>query len=37
MFGRLKNWRCIATQYARCAHTLLSAISLAATVVYWTP
>ena len=29
MFGRLKNWRRIATRYDRCAKTLLSAVALA--------
>ncbi|GEL01801.1 DDE transposase [Swaminathania salitolerans] len=37
MFGRLKDWRRIATRYDRCAHTFFSAICLAATVIYWTP
>ena len=32
MFGRLKDWRRIATRYDRCAHTF-SAICIAATVV----
>ena len=35
MFGRLKDWRRIATRYDRCAHTFLSAIVIAATVVFW--
>ena len=35
MFGRLKDWRRIATRYDRCAHTYLSAICLAATVLFW--
>jgi transposase len=26
MFGRLKDWRRIATRYDRCAHTFFSAI-----------
>jgi transposase len=34
--GRLKDWRRIHTRYDRCAHTFMSAISLAATVViFW--
>ena len=37
MFGRLKDWRRIATRYDRCAHTFMSAISLAATVLFWLP
>ena len=35
MFGRLKDWRRIATRYDRCAHTFFSAICIAATVIYW--
>jgi transposase len=35
MFGRLKDWRRIATRYDRCAHTFFSAIALAATVLFW--
>ncbi len=35
MFGRLKDWRRIAMRYDRCAHTFLSAITIAATVTYW--
>ena len=35
MFGRLKDWRRIATHYDRCAHTFMSAICLAATVLFW--
>jgi transposase len=34
MFGRLKDWRRIAMRYDRCAHTFLSAITLAATVIF---
>ena len=37
MFGRLKDWRRIATRYDRCAHTFMSAIALAATVLFWLP
>ena len=33
MFGRLKDWRRIATRYDRCAHTFFSAICIAATVL----
>ena len=33
MFGRLKDWRRIATRYDRCAHTFMSAICIAATVI----
>jgi transposase len=35
MFGRLKDWRCIATRYDRCAHAFMSAICIAATVIFW--
>jgi putative transposase len=35
MFGRLKDWRRIAVRYDRCAHTYFSAITLAATVIFW--
>ncbi|WP_244546507.1 IS5 family transposase [Bosea sp. OK403] len=35
MFGRLKDWRRIHTRYDRCAHAFMSAICIAATVVFW--
>ena len=35
LFGRLKDWRRIATRYDRCAHTFMSAICIAATVIFW--
>ena len=35
MFGRLKDWRRIATRYDRSAHTFFSAICIAATVTFW--
>ena len=35
MFGRIKDWRRIATRYDRCAHTFFSAICIAATVIFW--
>ena len=35
MFGRLKDWRRVATRYDRCAKTFLSAVALAATVMFW--
>jgi len=28
-------WRRIATRYGRCATTFLSAVALAATVIFW--
>ena len=34
-FGRLKDWRRVATRYDRCAKTFLSAVALAATVIFW--
>ncbi len=33
MFGRLKDWRRVATRYDRCPKVFLSAIPLAATVI----
>jgi len=35
MFGRLKDWRRIATRYDRCTKVFLSAVALAATVLFW--
>ena len=35
LFGRLKDYRRIATRYDRCAHTFFSAICIAATVSFW--
>ncbi len=35
MFGRLKDWRRVATRYDRCPKIFLSAIALAATVLFW--
>lgn len=37
MFGRLKDWRRIHTRYDRCAHTFMSAIALAAIMLFWMP
>jgi len=34
MFGRLKDWRRVATRYDRCPKVFLSAIALAAIVIY---
>jgi len=34
MFGRLKDWRRIHTRYDRCAHTFMSAIRIAAAVIF---
>ena len=35
MFAKLKDWRRIATRYDRCAHTFMSAIHIAAIVIFW--
>ena len=35
MFVRLKDWRRVATRYDRCPVVFLSAIALAATVLFW--
>ena len=34
-FAKLKDWRRIATRYDRCAHTFMSAITIAAIVIWW--
>jgi transposase len=34
-FASLKDGRRIATRYDRCAQTFFSAITLAATVIFW--
>ncbi len=34
MFGRLKDWRRIATGYDRCAKVFRSAVALAATIIF---
>jgi transposase len=34
-FGRLKDWRSIHTRYDCCAHTFMSAISVAAVIIFW--
>lgn len=34
MFGRLKDWRRVTTRYDRCPKVFLSAIALAALVIY---
>ena len=34
MFGRLKDWRRVHTRYDRCAHTFMSAICIAAIVIF---
>jgi transposase len=35
MFGRLKDWRRVATRYDRCPTVFFSAVCLAATVLFW--
>lgn len=35
MFGRLKDWRRVATRYDKCPKVFLSAFVLAAIVIYW--
>jgi transposase len=35
MFGRPKDWRRVHTRYDRGAHTLMSAICIAAAVIFW--
>jgi len=35
MFGRLKDWRRVATRYDRCPKVFLSAIALAAAILFW--
>ena len=35
MSGRQKDWRRVATRYDRCPKVFLSAIALAATVMFW--
>jgi transposase len=35
MLGKFKDWRRIHTRYDRCAHTFMSAIAIAAIVIFW--
>jgi transposase len=35
MFAKLKDWRRVATRYDRGAHTFMSAIHIAASVIFW--
>ena len=35
VFGRIKDWRRVATRYDRCAHTFMSAIAIAVIVTFW--
>lgn len=36
MFGRLKNWRRIATRYDRLARNYLAALALVSVIIAWT-
>ena len=36
-FARLKDWRGIAMRYTRCGDLFLSAIALAAAIIFWLP
>jgi transposase len=35
MFGRLKDWRRVATRYDRCPAVFFAAFALTATVIFW--
>lgn len=35
LFAKLKDWRCSAKRYDRCAHTFLSAIQIACILIFW--
>ena len=35
MFGRLKDWRRVATRYDSCPTAFFPAIALAATIIFW--
>ncbi len=35
LFAKLKDWRCIATRYDRCAHTFFSAVCIAVAIIFW--
>ena len=35
MFGRLKDWRRVATHYEKCPKVFVSALGLAASVLFW--
>jgi len=35
LFAKIKDWRRIHTRYDRCAHAFMSAIAIAATVIFW--
>jgi transposase len=35
IFGRLQDWRRIHARYDRCGNTFISAICIAATIIFW--
>jgi len=35
VFGRLNDWRRLATRYDRCPKAFFSAVALAATAIFW--
>ncbi|MFT6570040.1 MAG: transposase [Sphingomonas echinoides] len=35
MFGRLKDWRRVATRYGRCPTVFFSVVFLATTIIVW--
>ena len=35
LFAKIKDWRRIHTRCDRCAHTFMSAICIATTVIFW--
>ena len=35
MLGKLKDWRRIHTRSDRCAHSFMSAIAIAAIIIFW--
>ena len=35
MFGRLKDWRRVATRYDRCADLFLSVCAFASVILFW--
>jgi len=35
MFGKIKDWRRIATRYDRCAHAFFSSICIAVIVIFY--
>ncbi|MBF0863083.1 transposase, partial [Gluconobacter kanchanaburiensis] len=35
MFGRLKDWRRVATRYDRCPNVFSTVICRAVTIIFW--